>query len=228
MHSALAGDDTGGRWSDKKKEGGGWNEKRSTSRWREDEREGTRSAARGGGWGASNGNFDAGGGGRWNRDRGGRDRRDAGFTAGAGAGFQSDVGGPGGWNDPVPVPGAGAKREPARPAGRGFSMGRGRGAGGFGGAGVGAGVGASAAGFLDGLPRRAPPRVKDGQDSSPRSPAGSPPRLTSRTPPFATVPCDTSTRRTISSVGWVSFARRLAGPFRFPPRWTRIPCLFAR
>ena len=163
MHSALAGDDTGGRWSDKKKEGGGWNEKRSTSRWREDEREGTRSAARGGGWGASNGNFDAGGGGRWNRDRGGRDRRDAGFTAGAGAGFQSDVGGPGGWNDPVPVPGAGAKREPARPAGRGFSMGRGRGAGGFGGAGVGAGVGASAAGFLDGLPRRAPPRVKDGQ-----------------------------------------------------------------
>ena len=61
------------------------------------------------------------------------------------------------------VPGAGAKREPARPAGRGFSMGRGRGAAGFGGAGVGAGVGASAAGFLDGLPRRAPPRVKDGQ-----------------------------------------------------------------
>ena len=165
MHSALAGDDTGGRWSDKKKEGGGWNEKRSASRWREDEREGTRGAARGGGWGASPGNFDAAGGGRWNRDRGGRDRRDAGFTAGAGAGFQSDVGGPGGWNDPVPVPvpGTGAKREPARPAGRGFSMGRGRGAGGFGGAGVGAGVGASAAGFLDGLPRRAPSRVEDGQ-----------------------------------------------------------------
>ena len=174
MHSALAGDDTGGRWSDKKKEGGGWNEKRSASRWREDEREGTRGAARGGGWGAPPGNFDAAGGGRWNRDRGGRDRRDVGYTAAAAgaaaaAGFQGDAGGPGGpggWNDPVPVPGAGAKREPARPAGRGFSMGRGRGAGGFGGAGAGVGgvgVGAGAGGFLDGFTRRAPSRVEDGQ-----------------------------------------------------------------
>ena len=111
---------------------------------------------------------------------------------------------PGRMNDPSPSPARAPSANPRGPPGAGSpwaavearadSAAR-----------VSARVSARAPPVFGGLPRRAPPASKTDGDSSPRSPAGSPaPHFADA--PVRTVPCDTSTRRMISSVGWVSRA----------------------